>query len=113
MIKKTKHRDSVKFESCWALQPMDLLQALNDYNPAVVQLSGHASENDETVVQCADGAAKLVSKEASVQTMMASADNISLVFFNTCYSVNQAEAVSKIVDETIGINTSIGDEAAR
>lgn len=113
MIKKTKHRDSVKFESCWALQPMDLLQALNDYNPAVVHFSGHGSDNDEIVFQSANGTAKLVSKEAIVQTMMVSADNIRLVFFNTCYSVNQAEAVSKIVDATIGMNTSIGDEAAR
>src|SRR5690606_10976420 len=88
MIKKTKHRDSVKFEYCWALQPMDLLQALNDYNLAFFHFSGHGSENDEIVFQSAEGTAKLVSKEAIVQTMMASADNIRLVFFTTCYSVN-------------------------
>lgn len=39
--------------------------------------------------------------------------NIRLVFFNTCYSINQAEAVSQFVDATIGMNTSIGDETAR
>lgn len=113
MIRKAKHRDSVKFESCWALQTMDLLQALNEYDPAIVHFSGHGSDNDEIVFQTQDGKAKLVSKEAIVQTMMASADNIRLVFFNTCYSRNQAEAVSEFVEATIGMNTSIGDEAAR
>ena len=44
---------------------------------------------------------------------MASSDGIRLVFFNTCYSKNQAEAVSEYVEATIGMNTSIGDEAAR
>jgi len=113
MIRKTRHRDSVKLESCWALQTLDLLQALNEFSPAIVHFSGHGSSDDEIVFQSQDGKAKLVSKEAIVQTIMASSDNIRLVFFNTCYSRNQAEAVSKFVDATIGMNTSIGDEAAR
>lgn len=113
MIRKAKHRDAVKLESCWALQPMDLLQSLNDFNPTIVHFSGHGSDDDEIVFQAQDGTAKLVSKEAIVQTMMASSENIRLVFFNTCYSNNQAEAVSQFVDATIGMNTSIGDDAAR
>lgn len=113
MIRKAKHRDSLKLESCWALQPLDLLQALNDYNPTIVHFSGHGSDEDEIVFQAQDGTAKLVTKEAIVQTMMASSENIRLVFFNTCYSKNQAEAVSQFVEATIGMNTSIGDDAAR
>ncbi|HAT3999161.1 TPA: CHAT domain-containing protein [Elizabethkingia anophelis] len=113
MIRKAKHRDSVKFESCWALQTMDLLQALNEHDPAIVHFSGHGSDDDEIVFQTQEGKTKLVRKEAIVQTMMASADNIRLVFFNTCYSRNQAEAISEFVDATIGMNTSIGDDAAR
>jgi len=113
MIRKAKHRDSVKLESCWALQPMDLLQSLNDFKPTIVHFSGHGSDDDEIVFQAQNGTAKFVSKEAIVQTMMASSEDIRLVFFNTCYSNNQAEAVSQFVDATIGMNTSIGDEAAR
>lgn len=113
MIRKAKHRDSVKFESHWALQTIDLLQALNEHNPTIVHFSGHGSDNDEIVFQSQDGVTKLVKKEALIQTMMASSDNIRLVFFNTCFSKNQAEAISQFVDATIGMNTSIGDEAAR
>lgn len=48
-----------------------------------------------------------------MQTMMASAGNIRLSFFNTCYSRSQAEAVVQHVEAAIGMNTAIGDEAAR
>ena len=51
MIRKTKHRDSVKLESCWAVRPMDILQALNEHSPSVVHFSGHGSDQDEIVFQ--------------------------------------------------------------
>ncbi len=113
MIRKSKHRDSVKFETCWAVQPIDLLQAINEYKPSIIHFSGHGSDNDEIIFQTNDGKTKIVSKEAIVQTMMASSEGIRLVFFNTCYSRNQAESVSEFVEATIGMRTSIGDEAAR
>ncbi|MDR9794218.1 hypothetical protein Q8A72_14845 [Aeribacillus pallidus] len=55
----------------------------------------------------------MVSKDAIVQTMMSTSDNIKLVFFNTCFSYGQAQAVIKHVDAAIGMTTSIGDDAAR
>lgn len=112
MILKSKHRDSIRFQTCWAVQPKDVLQAINQYNPSIVHFSGHGSDNDEIIFQTNSGTSKIVSKEAIVQTMMASSEEIRLVFFNTCYSRNQAEAVVEHVEATIGMNTSIGDEAA-
>lgn len=112
MITKSRHRDSIRFQTCWAVQPKDVLQAINEYNPSIVHFSGHGSNNDEIIFQTNSGTAKIVSKEAIVQTMMASSEDIRLVFFNTCYSRNQAEAVVEYVECAIGMNTSIGDEAA-
>ena len=113
MIRKAKHRDSIQFETRWAVQPMNILQAINELNPKIVHFSGHGSDADEIIFQSSSGGTKAVSKEAIVQTMMASSDSIRLVFFNTCYSFNQAEAVTNHVEAAIGMNTSIGDEAAR
>lgn len=113
MIRKAKHRDSVVFESRWAVQPMDVLQAINELNPTIVHFSGHGSDDDEIVFQDMKGNAKFISKEAIVQTMMVSSSDIRLVFFNTCYSYNQAKAVTQHVEAAIGMNTSIGDEAAK
>lgn len=108
MIRKAKHRESVKLASCWAVRPMDVLQALNEYSPAIVHFSGHGSDRDEIIFQDAAGNAKPVTKEAIVQTMMASAGGIRLVFFNTCYSRSQAEAVVEHVESAVGMRTGIG-----
>lgn len=111
-IRKTENRDSVLFESHWALRTTDLLQALNEVSPTIVHFSGHGTDTDEIVFQDNTGNSKFVSKEAIAQVMMSSSDKIRLVFFNTCYSYNQAMLVTNHVEVAIGMNTSIGDEAA-
>ena len=113
MIRKSEHRDAVTLESRWAVRPLDVLQAINEYNPRVVHFSGHGSDNDEIVFQDESGIAKPVTKEAIVQVMRAGSGSIHLVVFNTCYSSNQAEAVVGHVEAAVGMNTSIGDDAAR
>lgn len=113
MIRKSEHRDSVKFESRWAARPMDILQAINELHPDVIHFSGHGSDTDELVLQDENGNPKFVSKEAIVQVMMASSGRIRLVFFNTCFSYTQAQAVVEHVEVAIGMTTSIGDDAAR
>jgi hypothetical protein len=113
MIRKSQYRDAVRLESRWALRPRDLLQAINETQPRIVHFSGHGADQDELVFQNDQGGSKPVSKEAIVQTMAATAGSIQLVFFNTCYSHSQAKAVAQHVPAAIGMNTSLGDEAAR
>ncbi|MFS8381101.1 CHAT domain-containing protein [Xanthomonas campestris] len=113
MVRKSEHRDVVKLESRWAVQPLDVLQAINECRPGVVHFSGHGSEEDDILFQDSVGRSKLVSKEAIVQTMMAGSGDIQLVFFNTCFSHGQAAAIVEHVPCAIGMNTSIGDQAAR
>ena len=113
MIRRSEHRDAICLQSCWAVRPLDVLQALNEHRPRIVHFSGHGSDQDEIVFQDTNGTTKLVSKEAIVQTMAAASGEIRLVFFNTCYSRNQAEAVVQHVHAAIGMKTSIGDNAAR
>ena len=113
MIRKSEHRNAVRLESRWAVRPLDILQAINELQPRIVHFSGHGSDQDEIVFQDNAGNAKFVSKEAIVQTMAAGSDEIQLVFFNTCYSHGQAEAVVEHISAAIGMKTSIGDEAAR
>lgn len=113
MIRKTEYRDSVKFETRWAARPLDILEAINELNPSVIHFSGHGTETDELVLQNIDGSPKFVTKEAIVQTMMTSSDQIRLIFFNTCFSYGQAEAVVEHVEAAIGMNNPISDNAAR
>ncbi|MBK0053780.1 CHAT domain-containing protein [Stenotrophomonas sp. S39] len=113
MVRKSEHRDVVRLESRWAVQPLDVLQAINECKPGVVHFSGHGSEDDEILFQDSAGRTKQISKEAIVQTMMAASGDIQLVFFNTCFSHSQAAAIVEHVPCAIGMNTAIGDQAAR
>jgi len=113
MIRKAEHRDAVKLESCWAVRPLDLLQAINEHHPRVVHFSGHGSHRDEILFQNDAGETKAVTKEAMVQTMAAASGDIRLVFFNTCFSRARAELVVRHVDTAIGMSTAIIDQAAR
>ena len=113
MIRKSEHRDAVKLVSCWAVRPLDLLQAINEHKPTVIHFSGHGSDQDEIIFQNEYGDAKPVSKHALVQTMAAASGDIKLIFFNPCYSANQAKAVVESIWAAIGMNNSIGDDAAR
>lgn len=112
-IRRSEHRDAVRLESRWAVRPLDLLQTINERRPEVVHFSGHGSQRDELLFQDDVGATKTVSKQAIVQLMAATSGHIKLVFFNACYTRAQAEAVVKHVPAAIGMNTAIGDDAAR
>lgn len=112
MIRKSEHRDSILFETRWAVRPLDILQAINEINPDVIHFSGYGSENGELVLENTDGSAKLVTKEAITQTIMSASDKIHLIFFNACFSYEQACEVVNHVDAAIGMTDSISDNAA-
>ncbi|WP_435947458.1 CHAT domain-containing protein [Dryocola sp. BD586] len=113
MITKSRHRDAVKLESCWAVRPGDILQHMNEYMPTIVHFSGHGSFNDELVLMDNNANTKLVSLESIVQAMSVANDNLRLVFFNTCHSKKQANKMVEHIEFAIGMSDSITDEAAR
>lgn len=112
MIRKSEHRDFISFETRWAVRPLDILQAINEVNPDVVHFSGHGVDTGELVLENTDGSAKIVTKEAITQTIMSSSDKIHLLFFNACFSYDQAHEIIQYVDAAIGMTTSVSDEAA-
>jgi hypothetical protein len=113
MIRLSEHRDSVTLDSRWAVRPLDVLQAINECNPTIVHFSGHGPDEDQLLLQDESGRSKPVSKEALTKTLTTASARIQGVFFNTCYSRSQAEAVVAHVPFAIGMATSIGDDAAR
>jgi len=112
MIRKSEHRDSIIFESRWAVRPLDILQAINELNPDVVHFSGHGSQTSDLILENTDGTAKPVSKEAITQTIMAASDKIRLLFFNNCFSHSQAQSVVQYVDAAIGMTAAVLDSGA-
>lgn len=111
-IRAAEFRDSFDLVSRWAVRPLDLLQAFNEVKPHIVHFSGHGSCNAELVLEDDDGTAKPVSQNALNALFKTMKDNIRLVLLNACHSEAQAQAISQVIDCTVGMNAAIGDEAA-
>lgn len=112
-IRASEYRDSVELKSAWAVRPLDLLQIFNEHKPTIVHFSGHGSNNDELVLQNDSGETTLVSLRTIIELFRVTASGIELVVFNTCFSKNQAHEITLFIPAAIGMNTSIGDDAAR
>ena len=112
-IRLAEFRDAIRFESRWAVRPLDVLQAINETNPVAIHFSGHGFETGELVFTDQNGNPKAVTTEAMSAVVSASSNRIRLFFFNACFSHEQAKAVTKHIDAAIGMTDSIGDEAAR
>lgn len=111
-IRAAEFRESFELVSRWAVRPRDLLQAFNEIQPDIVHFSGHGSRNAELVLEDDNGNAKPVSETALAALFQTAKDNIRLVLLNVCNSEGPARAVSQQVECTVGMKTSIGDEAA-
>jgi len=111
-IRASEYRDALDLISRWAVRPDDLLQELNIHKPTVVHFSGHGSSSGELVLMNDLRQAKTVSPPALKALFSTLKDNIRLVVLNACYSKTQADAIAQVIDCVIGMNTSIGDNAA-
>lgn len=112
-LRLSEFRDAIAFESRWAVRSLDILQAINECKPAIVHFSGHGAEDGSLVLQDINGSGKLVSIAAIAQTLKTVSEDIRFMFFNSCFSKGQAEAAVEHIEGAIGMNDSIGDEAAR
>ena len=111
-VRLSDHGNLIKIVSSWATRPDDLLQAFNMHKPQIVHFSGHGTANNEILLIDKNGLSKPISTEAISALFKTVKDNIKLVLLNACFSKTQAQAITKIVDCAIGMNSSIGDQAA-
>ena len=100
-IRLSEYRDSVQFESRWAVRAGDILQAINETNPTIVHFSGHGTDLGELVLLNPDGTEKFVSAEAITAAMATASDTIRLVVFNACFSEAQAESVVNHIEAAV------------
>lgn len=111
-IKKSLNRDSINFQTKWAIRTTDIFQYINEVNPTIIHFSGHGTENGELVFQDNMDNPKIVSNEAISEMISATSDEVRLIVFNNCFSSIQANLIVNSVEATIGMNKAIGDNAA-
>ena len=111
-IQKSLKRDSISFETRWAARVTDLIQFINEVNPTILHFSGHGTSDGKLVFQDNNDQPKLLNMDTLVELINASSDNLRLVVLNNCYSSIISEKVIDNIEASIGMNNSIGDDAA-
>jgi hypothetical protein len=111
-IQTGSQRDSFILESKWAVRPKDLRRALLRFKPHIVHFSGHGSKNEEIVLVGNDGHSRLIGKQALITLFKILKDNVRIIVLNSCYSQPQAEALSEMIDYTVGTSRAVRDKSA-
>jgi hypothetical protein len=106
---------SLEMISALAARGEDLIDRLNRHRPHIVHFSGHGSRAGRIFFVGDDGKAKPVEGKALATVFRVCKDNIRGACFNACYSRDLAQSLiaDGAIDFAIGMNDSIGDEAAR
>jgi len=135
-LERSGYRDQFRFETRWAVEPLDLLRELRKLKPTVVHFSGHgvhvagqcgqerarrdialeprgSEQRYGLLFQAPDGCAQVVSTSAITETFGVAGASVRLVVLNACYTDGQAEALLAHVDCVVGIGSSIHDDTAR
>lgn len=112
VLRQARRRDEFELKQHWAVRPRDVLQAMLDYNPAIVHFSGHGAGEAGLAFEDETGQIKLVDSEALAGLFKLFASEVECVILNACYSEVQAEAIAQYISYVIGMNQSIGNKAA-
>lgn len=105
-------RNQLELVSEWAVRAGDLQAVLLRHKPDIVHFSGHCSPSCGIILEDDAGHRKVVSKKALADLFRILKDNLRVVVLNACYANEQALALTRTIDFTIGMNASINDRAA-
>jgi hypothetical protein len=111
-VQASMYRDQIALEWIQATRVGDIIDALNRFSPAVVHFSGHGSA-DSLLFEAPDGTPHEVSGDRLALLLQAAPRPIRLMVFNACNSAEQARSATDWADFSIGMERSIGDDAAK
>jgi hypothetical protein len=102
----------VPINSTGATRTRDIQQAMLDFNPHIVNFTGHGAGKDGLAFEDVTGQLKLVDSEALANLFKLFSNCVECVVLNACYSEVQAEAIAQHINYVIGMSQAISDRAA-
>lgn len=111
-LKRATKRELFSIQTSTAVTYRDIRRAILDYQPNIVQFSGHGEGKEGLIFEDNTGESKLVSDKALAGLFELFVDQVECVFLNACYSQIQAESIVKHIPYVIGMSQEISDEAA-
>jgi hypothetical protein len=104
-------RETIRFETQWAIRSRDLRRSLLRFSPQIVHFSGHGAGSEGLVLEDEAGYAHCIQAENLAQ-LLRLCPTVQCVLLNACYSEVQAKSIAEHVPYVIGMNQAIGDETA-
>jgi hypothetical protein len=95
-----------------ATRPGDLQRLLLGYRPHIVHFSGHGSKGRRIILGGMHGRGKAVDQDGLAKVFALYNSHVQLVLLNACFTKAQAEAISQVVNYSIGTSRAIGDKVS-
>ncbi len=111
-LREAQYRDQFMLEKHYAVRTTDLPALLMRYQPDIVHISGHGSNDGQILLADADGKAYPVAPATLARLFGLLRDRVRCVVLNACFSEPQAQAISGSIDCVIGLSDAISDQAA-
>jgi hypothetical protein len=111
-IEEAKYRDRISLTPWLATETLDLIPKISKYRPRMIQFSGHGTP-DGILMMGPPQRSEPLAAERLIQMIKWSAEDLRIVFFNICESVEHARAAAQVVDAAIGMRGDMHDGPAR
>jgi hypothetical protein len=114
-IRLTIYRDQFKLEQGYEVSLKDIQDLLERFSPDIIHFTGHGSRDGALVFQNSQTdriERASISAIEELFRIINKKKNIKCVLLSSCYSEDQAEAISRHVDCVIGMSREISIDAA-
>lgn len=106
------YRDRIRIERCPAARPEDLIDAVREYKPTIVQFSGHGTRNG-LKFQADDDVFEEIEVSGEALEDFFRGRGVKCVILNACYTEHQARHIANVVDIVVGTRFQLDDGHAR
>lgn len=110
-LEEGRYRDRFDLKKHAAIRPGDLQRLLMKHEPHIVHFSGHGSKAKKIILEGAPGRGKQVDPRGLVDVFRLYSGHLRLVLLNACFTKGQAQALTEVIDYSVGISKAIGDRA--
>ncbi|WP_187366514.1 CHAT domain-containing protein [Trebonia kvetii] len=112
-VSQGRKRDDIRLESRWAVQSLDITQALSSVEPHVVHFAGHGDAKEESIVVGDEyGYIHTIPVDGLVQAFQAVGQSVRCVVVNACSTERLAQALAATGLSVIGMRQPVGDHSA-
>jgi hypothetical protein len=111
-LRASEHRERIELHERHATRPSDIVQAFFEVEPNIVHFSGHGTKYSELCFEDDSGKTHRIEPSAIQALFERFAGQVVCVVLNCCYSEVQAKAIAKSINYVVGMNDTVGDEAA-